>query len=132
MKTNKLWAAAMTVCAAMVLSAAPPSPSAPMDAKKLETMANSAKTPADHKEVATHFNQRADFFEAKAKQHDAEVVRLTNSRNYNPMAAKWPAMANGPVEYHKRASMQARRAAEESRQVATTHLEKAAQHQASE
>jgi len=36
------------------------------------------------------------------------VERFTNSRNYNPMAAKWPAVANGPVEYHKQAAMQAR------------------------
>lgn len=132
MKKSKIWAAAMTVCAAVVLSAAPPSPAVPMDVKKLESMAKSAKSATEHKEVATQYTDRALFFETKAKQHDAEVERLTNSRNYNPMAAKWPAVANAPVDYHKRAAMQARRAAEESRQVAATHLEKAGQSRASE
>ena len=132
MKQSKIWAAAMVVCAAVVLSAAPPSSAVPMDVKKLESMAKSANTPAEHKEVASQYANRAEFFEAKAKQHDAEVERLTNSRNYNPMAAKWPAVASGPVDYHKRAAMQARRAAEESRQMATAHLEKAGQSRASE
>ncbi|MBL8176441.1 MAG: hypothetical protein JNK48_17330, partial [Bryobacterales bacterium] len=66
MKSNKIWAAAMTVCAALVLSAAPPSPAPPIDARKLESMAKTAKTTSEHKEVASQYNHRADFFLAKA------------------------------------------------------------------
>ena len=125
MKKNRIWAAALTVCAALVLSAAPPTPPMPIDAAEIEKLSKNAKSSAEHKEVAGHYNTRAEFFEAKAKQHEKEVERLRNSRNYNPMASKWPALANGPVEYHKRAAMQALRAAEESRRMAETHLDKA-------
>ncbi len=53
-----------------------------------------------------------EYFEAKAKKHEAEAARLSQSRNYNPMAAKWPGLANGPVEYHKQAAAKAWRAAD--------------------
>jgi hypothetical protein len=114
-----LWTVAVAVFAAMMVSAEP------VDVKKLEASAKAASTPAEHKNVASQYSERAAYFEAKAKKHEAEVERLVKSKNYNPMAAKWPAVANGPVDYHKRAAVQARRAAEESRQMAARHLEKA-------
>lgn len=122
----KIWAVVIAVTAALTLSAEP------VDVKKLEAAAKSASTPAEHKKVASQYSERAEFFEAKAKKHEAEVERISNSRNYNPMAAKWPAVANGPVDYHKRAAIQARRAAEESRQMAANHLEKAGQNRVTE
>lgn len=122
----KIWALAIAVCTALTLSAEP------VDVKKLEASAKSASTPAEHKKVASQYSERAEFFEAKAKKHEAEVERLSKNTNYNPMAAKWPAVANGPMDYHKRAAVQARRAAEESRQMASNHLEKAGQSRTTE
>jgi len=111
-----LWTVGTAVFATMLLSAEP------VDVKKLDQPAK----------AATSHSERAGFFEAKAMKHEAEAERLANSRNYNPMAAKWPALANGPVEYHKQAAMQARRAAAEAQRMAATLPGKAAQTQVSE
>ncbi|MBL8220428.1 MAG: hypothetical protein JNL62_14440 [Bryobacterales bacterium] len=110
-----LWTVGTAVFATMLLSAEP------VDVKKLDQTANAAT-----------LSERAAFFKANAMQHEAEAERLTNSRNYNPMAAKWPAVAGGPIEYHKQAAMQARRAAAEAQRMAATHSGNPAQTQVSE
>ena len=95
------------------------------DAGKLQEMARSAKTQAEHLEVARLFEAQAEAFDAKAKLHETEMDKLSRRTSYNPMSQKWPAMAQGPVEFQRANAMQARRAAHESRERVAYHRDQA-------
>lgn len=82
--------------------------------------ADTAKTTTNHAEAAKEYRQRAKSNLEKAKQHEAEAQKLT-SQGHNSMAAKWPAMANGPANRERSKAMQARRAAEEALRLAEYH-----------
>lgn len=91
------------------------------DEPKLQTLAKSANTPAEHAVVAKAYSEWAAELDAKAKKHEAEAEKLANSPNYNPMRHKWPAMVQGPIDREKRLAMAARRAANEARETAAKH-----------
>lgn len=111
----------LTASSALVLSASEPNQE--ISEKKLAAMAISAKTEAEHSAVARQYDSRADAFEAKAKRHDAEADKLANQKVYNPMMHKWPALAQAPAEKQRRLAMEARRAAQEARDLAGKHRE---------
>lgn len=64
------------------------------------------------------FLERAERLETKAAQHEANANELANSKNYNPMRYKWPAMVQAPIDRERHLAMQARRAAREARELA--------------
>jgi hypothetical protein len=90
-------------------------------AQKLQTMANNANTPAAHSEVARGYLEWAKSLDEKAAKHESNAERLARDAAYNPMKHKWPAMAAAPAERERRLAMQARRAANEARQLAMKH-----------
>ena len=91
------------------------------DPQKLQTMARNATTPAAHAEVARGYADWAVSLDAKAVTHEANAERMAKDTRYNPMKHKWPAMAAAPVERERRLAMQARRAANEARELAQKH-----------
>ena len=47
--------------------------------------------------------------EEKAKRHEARAEELANRKGYNPMAQKWPAMVQGPIDRERELAAKARR-----------------------
>lgn len=91
------------------------------DPQKLQEMAKNATTPAAHAEVARGYLEWAKSLDEKAARHELNAERLAKDTAYNPMKHKWPAMAAAPAERERRLAMQARRAANEARQLAMKH-----------
>jgi hypothetical protein len=95
-------------------------PLAAVEAGKLELMAKSASTPAEHVEVAKLYRHRANDLTAQADRHEAKAKELDSRRT--PMASKWPAMSNQSWVKERQLAVQARRQASEARQAADLHL----------
>ena len=94
-----------------------------VDSNKLETMAANAKSTGQHAAVAKLYRLQAESFESKAKQHETEAREL-EARPGNAMDHKWPAMSSKKrdAEKARQLAVQARRAAQESFQLADRHL----------
>jgi hypothetical protein len=92
-----------------------------MDAQEIEAKAKVAKTVAEHLAVAQAYEARAEKLDAEAVNHEKDADKLAARRGYNPMAAKWPAVAQGPAHRARSLAMQARRQAGESRELAAKH-----------
>ena len=118
-----LLAGALTLLTAAASSAVD-KPKAP-DAARIQEMARAAKTRAEHLEVAQLFEAQAATFDAKASTHEQEADRIAKRGAYNPMANKWPALAQGPAEFQRTKAMQARCAANESRERVAYHRQQA-------
>lgn len=91
-------------------------------AEVLERRSMEADSPKEHAQLAKEYRLRAEEFDAKADKHLAKANELRKGPA-NPMAAKWPAMANSGWKREEQLAMQARRAAEESRQQAARHID---------
>lgn len=104
-----------------LLIAAPADKSSMIDDKQLLSMAKSANTAEAHLTVAKAYDSKAEALEAKARKHEAKADELANRTSYNPMAAKWPAIVQGPIDRERQLAMQARRAAFEARDLAARH-----------
>jgi hypothetical protein len=76
-----------------------------------------AQSNAD-RDKADEYRRNAAKLDQKALRHEAEADRLAKNSRSNPMAHKWPAMVQGPIDRERRLAMQARRAAAESRELA--------------
>lgn len=83
-----------------------------------------AQNDADRDKALEH-RRNAAKLEQKAVRHEAEADRLAKKSKSNPMAHKWPAMVQGPIDRERRLAMQARRAASESLELAAKHDAKA-------
>jgi hypothetical protein len=92
------------------------------DAKKLETLAASAKTPKQHAQVAKQYRLRAESLETKATEH-AEKARKAGNTPLPGLAHKWPSMVRTPQQRETELSMQYRRAAEEAKRLAQWHTQ---------
>jgi hypothetical protein len=90
----------------------------PVSDEKLMVMAKEAETATEHAAVAKQFRLRAEALEKKAKEHEAQAKNLASS----PMAVKWPGMMPKALQREKQAAIEARRAAQESYQIADRHL----------
>lgn len=105
----------------LILTAASLSIAAEADSKQLQAKARAANSPTAHSEVSRDYLDRAAALDAKASRHEAEAERMAKDTNYNPMNHKWPALAAAPAERERRLAMQARRAANEARELAQKH-----------
>ncbi|MEZ5356597.1 MAG: hypothetical protein R2762_28510 [Bryobacteraceae bacterium] len=92
-----------------------------MDPKTVDRNAAAARTANEHLDVARQYEALAQSFDAKALRHDEKAEKLAMRRGYNPMAAKWPAIANGPADRERNLAIQARRTAAEARELAARH-----------
>ena len=88
-------------------------------------LAGAPVTLREHEAIAQKHAASALELESKAKAYEEEAARLARSKNHNPMASKWPAMAAAPVNHLRAKAMQARRQANEMRQLAEKHREQA-------
>ena len=114
---------AVLVAGTMLLSADYAKASgAPAGAEALERRSMKADSPKEHAQLAKEYRLRAEEFDAKADKHLAKANELRKG-SANPMAAKWPGMANSGWQREEQLAMQARRAAEESRQQASRHID---------
>lgn len=91
------------------------------DRGKLERMAESAKTPKEHVEVAKHYRAQAEHFTQKAESHEAEARRLQAAPR-SPIEYKWPAMGRQPWIRERQLAMEAHRAAKESLEASDRHM----------
>jgi len=117
---------ATLIALAAIAIAAATIPAKPMEGRKLQKLANEARTFAEHKEAARHYEVRARHFEDKAEGHERDADELTLRSGYNPMKHKWPAMVQAPIDKSRAQAMEARRAARESLELAVKHHNMAA------
>ena len=89
------------------------------DVKDIAAIAKTASTPAEHARVAKQYLTRAQALETKADKLEREL--RASASNRSAMDQKWPAMMNGMREKKEQNVMQARRAANESRELAEHH-----------
>jgi hypothetical protein len=108
---------ASTMLAAAPLAAA----TTLVERNKLESMAETAKTPKDHVAVAKQYRLQADQFEKQAVKHEEKAKELESAPR-SPMAYKWPAMAGQPWVKERQLAMEARRAARECLEAADRHI----------
>jgi len=118
-------AAAGTV-AALILATAGASTAAAAEpvseTAKLHRMAKEANTPADHAKVAKLFRLQGEAMEAKAVEHEKKAKEY-DARPKSPLAHKWPAMAPQQGREQRALAVQARRAAQESFDLAAKHIQ---------
>lgn len=96
---------------------------------KLQAMAEQAKTPAQHAAVAKQYRLRAESFEAKAVEHEINAERYAKAAG--AMYRKWPGMAPRAMQEEKQKAVEARRAAQENRTLAESHLRQSVEAMAS-
>lgn len=111
----------MTLVLAAATLSATESRKQSMNDREIQALAQKAKTQAEHEEVARQYELRGKFFETKATRHETEADELSKRGGYNPMAHKWPAMVQAPIDRARANAMQARRAARESFELAAKH-----------
>ena len=109
----------VVLAAATLANAAEPAKS--MEVREIKKLAVEAKSAPEHSRVAEQWEARAIAFEAQAAKYEQEADARARDKGYNPMRHKWPAMAQGPIDYLRSKAMQARRAADESRQMMAHH-----------
>lgn len=85
-----------------------------------------ATTSLDHAALARDFRLRAERLEAEEAAHEVEVRRIKQSAG--PIGHKWPSMVPGLQRAQERAAA-AGRAAQESRQLASRHAQRATETQ---
>lgn len=119
--TTRTVAASFALGASLLMASNVPLKSPALDGEELAALAKAAKTPAEHLTVAKHYQTRAERFEAEAKRHEDNANRLAKRDNHFPLAHKWPAMAQAPVDRERAKAMQARRAAKECVELAAKH-----------
>ena len=90
-----------------------------LEAKDIDAIAKTADSPADHAQVAKQYLTRAEALEAKADKLEREL--RSSASNRSAMDQKWPALMNGMREKKEQNVVQARRAANESRELAQHH-----------
>lgn len=89
---------------------------------KLHALAKSATTAADHVKVAKMFRLQAEALQAKAAAHEDKAKKL-DAQPKSPLAHKWPAMAPSKGRQERELAMQAQRAARESLELASKHIQ---------
>ena len=87
--------------------------------KDIDAIAKTASSPADHVHVAKQYLNRAQALEAKADKLERELRASTKNRS--AMDQKWPALMNGMRDKKEQNVMQARRGANEARELAQHH-----------
>ncbi len=88
--------------------------------KKLAQLAKDAKTASEHAQVAKQYREHAASLEKKAAKLESEA-RVQDAGPTRAMEQKWPAMIVNARERKAQMAVQARRAAEEAREVADRH-----------
>lgn len=93
-----------------------------LTAKEAKSLVATAKTPKDHLKLALYFSQRADRYDAEAKDHDdmIEIYRKTP----NPQASKMPGGV-GTIEHCEFFAESDREMAKALREMAVAHQEMA-------
>jgi hypothetical protein len=59
--------------------------------------------------------------DAKSARHEEQAIKAAK-RPLPPLAHKWPAMVQRPADREKQLAIQARRAAQEARELAARHV----------
>jgi hypothetical protein len=94
--------------------------------KDLKAAITNAKAPQDHQRIAAYYNKEADRMLADAKEH--EELAVVYSKAPNPHATKHP-MSGLTAEHCKYFADAARKAAQESKELAKLHNDMAKQAQ---
>lgn len=101
------------------------------ETERLEALAKSADTAAEHAYVAKQYRLRSEALEAKAVEHEKKAAGLKAAPR-SPMAHKWPAMSAKPWEKEQKLAMQSRRASQEALILANRHIRLSVETQAAE
>lgn len=88
----------------------------------LHAVAKSAVTAADHVKVAKMFRLQAEALQAKAVAHEDRAKEL-EAQPKSPLAYKWPAMSPPKGRQERELALQAKRAARESMELASKHIQ---------
>src|SRR5262245_37099292 len=91
-----------------------------VESSKLSALARDATQPAEHVRVANQDRLREELFEAQAAEYEQSAKRRHQAAG--PMIHKWPAMSPPALQKDKQKAMEARRAAQENRELAERHL----------
>jgi acyl-CoA reductase-like NAD-dependent aldehyde dehydrogenase len=94
--------------------------------KELKTAISGAKTPQEHRRIAAYYQAQANRMLAEAKEHDELAVVYAKSPN--PHETKHP-MSGATADHCKYFAEAARKAAQESKELAKLHEEMAKQAQ---
>jgi hypothetical protein len=97
---------------------------ADLTTKDLKTAIATAKTPKEHQRIANYYKKEADRMLADAVEH--EELATVYAKSGDPQGTKHP-MAGQTVDHCKYFSEAARKAAQESRELAKLHEEMAKQ-----
>ena len=89
---------------------------------KLHNAATNAVTASDHAKVAKMYRLQGEALLAKAAAHEDQAKEL-EAQPKSPLAHKWPAMAPQKARKERELAMQAQRAARESLELATKHVQ---------
>lgn len=73
---------------------------------------------AENSSSAREYLDRAQKLEIKAKQHDENAASMATDPGYHLLRHKWPSMLQGKIIREKNLAMQARRGAQEAREMA--------------
>jgi hypothetical protein len=90
--------------------------------KELKAAITSAKTPQDHQRIAVYYRKEADHMLAEAKDHDD--LAAVYAKSPNPHETKHP-MSGQTAQHCKYFADAARKAAQESQELAKMHDEMA-------
>ena len=92
----------------------------PMEPKQIAQLAKDAKTSSEHAEVAKQYRAHGTSLEQKAVRYEQEA-RVQDAGPTRAMEQKWPAMIVNARERKAQLAVQARRAAQESYNLAQHH-----------
>jgi hypothetical protein len=125
MKIRNLSGTTATIALLLVAATVPlmaAEPKGMLKAVEVKALVNSAKSPADHLKLASHFTAMAEKHEAEAKEHEALAVEYTKHPTGHEM--KHP-MSGQTAEHCKFYAQHCRKAATEMRAMAAAHAEMA-------
>jgi hypothetical protein len=68
--------------------------------------------------LAAKQEEAAVKLEARAARHEAKADEMASRKGYNPMAQKWPAMVQGPIDRERQLAANASKEAAKARELA--------------
>lgn len=83
-------------------------------------LAEMARTPAEHAQVAKTYRLQADALQSQADELEAHALDV--AKHEGPMPVKWPGLASREFQQTRQHAVEARRAARQNRELAEFHL----------
>lgn len=115
----------MLALAALCFTAAPGARASEtsMEDAQLVELSRTAATPQQHAQAAKQYRLRAEALEAQATQAEMVATRALSSQP--PLRYKFPSAFSASLDQDKQRAIQARRSAQEARNLAHWHLSRA-------